>query len=66
MHCPKMSSVSWSLRSVLITEERNKLGVLVEAFLGDKRLKYSEVFCTGEIECTKEMSDILSESSRKC
>jgi hypothetical protein len=39
-----------------------QVGVLVEAFSGDKRLIYSEVFRIGEIECTKETSDILSES----
>lgn len=39
-----------------------QVGVLVEAFTGDNKLAYTEVFRVGEIECTKETSDILMES----
>jgi hypothetical protein len=36
-----------------------QVGVFVEAFTVDNKLDYSEVFRIGEIECTKETTEIL-------
>jgi hypothetical protein len=36
-----------------------QVGVLVEAFTAENKLDYSEVFRIGEIECTKETTEIL-------
>jgi hypothetical protein len=65
-YLPQEFSKEWHFLKLTLGADHGagaeQVGVLVEAFTGDNKLTYSEVFRVGEIECPKESSDILLES----